>query len=44
MTNAIASMIDPIRWLANTNWKPEWNPGGKTGCHSATKLDLHLQI
>jgi len=29
MTNAIASMIDPIRWLANSNWKPEWNPGKK---------------
>ena len=29
MTHAIASMIEPIRWLANTNWKPEWNPGGK---------------
>ena len=29
MTNAIASMINPIRWLANTSWKPEWNPGGK---------------
>jgi Peptidase family M28 len=29
MTNAIASMIDPIRWLANSNWKPAWNPGKK---------------
>jgi hypothetical protein len=29
MTNAIASMIEPIRWLADSNWKPEWNPGGK---------------
>jgi hypothetical protein len=29
MTNAIASMVGPIRWLANSNWKPEWNPGGK---------------
>ncbi len=29
MTNAIASMLEPIRWLANTKWKPEWNPGGK---------------
>ncbi len=35
MTNAIESMIAPIRWLANSNWKPEWNPGGKTRCHSA---------
>jgi Zn-dependent M28 family amino/carboxypeptidase len=29
MTNAIASMVEPIRWLADTNWKPAWNPGGK---------------
>jgi len=26
---AIASMIEPIRWLANTTWRPVWNPGGK---------------
>jgi hypothetical protein len=26
---AIASMIEPIRWLANTTWRPAWNPGGK---------------
>jgi hypothetical protein len=29
MVNAIASMIAPIRWLANTTWRPAWNPGGK---------------
>jgi hypothetical protein len=29
MTNAIASMVNPIRWLANSTWKPAWNPGGK---------------
>jgi Peptidase family M28 len=29
MTNAITSMVGPIRWLANSAWKPEWNPGGK---------------
>jgi hypothetical protein len=29
MTHAIASMVSPIRWLANSNWKPQWNPGGK---------------
>ena len=29
MVNAIASMIDPIRWLTNNNWKPQWNPGGR---------------
>jgi Peptidase family M28 len=27
MTNAIASMVGPIRWLADSKWKPEWNPG-----------------
>ena len=31
MTNAIASMIAPIRWLTDTSWKPEWNPGGRPG-------------
>jgi hypothetical protein len=31
MTNAIASMVTPIRWLADSNWKPEWNPGKKPG-------------
>jgi Peptidase family M28 len=29
MANAIASMVDPIRWLADSTWKPEWNPGGR---------------
>ncbi len=29
MTNAIASMVNPVRWLANSNWKPAWNPGGQ---------------
>ena len=29
MTNAIASMVAPIRWLADTTWKPKWNPGGQ---------------
>jgi Zn-dependent M28 family amino/carboxypeptidase len=29
MTAAIASMEGPVRWLADTNWKPAWNPGGK---------------
>jgi len=27
MTNAIASMVTPIRWLADSKWKPEWNAG-----------------
>jgi hypothetical protein len=29
MTNAIVSMVSPIRWLADSKWKPEWNPGRK---------------
>jgi hypothetical protein len=27
MTNAIGSMISPIRWLADSSFKPQWNPG-----------------
>jgi len=29
MVNAIASMVGPIHWLANTAWEPAWNPGGR---------------
>ena len=29
LDSAIASMIQPIRWLATTTWSPTWNPGGK---------------
>lgn len=29
MEEAINSMIAPVRWLANSKFKPEWNPGGK---------------
>ena len=29
LTHAIEWMIAPIQWLANTDWKPSWNPGGK---------------
>jgi Peptidase family M28 len=29
MTNAITSMVNPIRWLADSTWKPQWNPGGR---------------
>jgi Zn-dependent M28 family amino/carboxypeptidase len=29
MTTAIRSMLEPIRWLANSSFKPEWLPGGK---------------
>ena len=37
MTNAIASMAAPIRWLANTTWKPQWNPGLKPTPEPAAK-------
>jgi aminopeptidase YwaD len=29
MTNAIQSLLEPIRWLANSDFKPEWVPGKK---------------
>ena len=25
MVNAIASIVEPIRWLANTTWRPAWS-------------------
>ena len=29
MTDAIQSMLEPIRWLANSPFKPDWLPGKK---------------
>jgi Zn-dependent M28 family amino/carboxypeptidase len=29
MTEAIASMVGPVRWLVNTNFKPEWSKDGR---------------
>jgi hypothetical protein len=29
MTDAIQSMLEPIRWLANSGFKPDWLPGMK---------------
>jgi hypothetical protein len=29
MTRAIRSMLEPIRWLANSSFRPEWRPGMK---------------
>lgn len=29
MTEAIQSMLEPIRWLANDTFRPEWAPGGR---------------
>jgi Zn-dependent M28 family amino/carboxypeptidase len=28
MTRAIQSLIEPVRWLANGEFRPQWNPGG----------------
>jgi aminopeptidase YwaD len=28
MTRAIQSLIEPVRWLANSDFRPAWNPGG----------------
>ena len=29
MLEAIRSMVEPIRWLINDPWKPDWVPGGR---------------
>jgi len=29
MTEAIESMVEPVRWLVNSDFKPQWNKGGK---------------
>jgi hypothetical protein len=29
MEQAIESMVEPVKWLANTEFKPEWLPGKK---------------
>ena len=29
MTTAIQSMVAPLRWLANSSFRPDWNPGMK---------------
>ena len=29
MTEAIRSMLEPVRWLANSSFKPQWLPGKK---------------
>jgi len=31
MTDAIQSMLKPVRWLANSGFKPTWNEGKKPG-------------
>ena len=29
MTTAIQSLVEPVRWLASSDFKPAWNPGGQ---------------
>ncbi len=29
MTTVIQSLVEPVRWLADSNFKPSWNPGGE---------------
>lgn len=29
MTAAIQSLVEPVRWLANSDFRPTWNPGGQ---------------
>ncbi len=41
MTRAIASMVNPIRWLSDTTWKPAWNPGGRPEPASKTDRGSH---
>lgn len=28
MTRAIQSLVEPVRWLADSDFRPKWNPGG----------------
>ena len=29
MTKAIQSLVAPLEWLANSDFKPAWEPGGR---------------
>jgi Zn-dependent M28 family amino/carboxypeptidase len=29
MTDAIASMVEPVQWLVNSDFKPQWSEGGR---------------
>ena len=31
MADAIASLVEPIRWLANSDFRPQWRPGMRPG-------------
>ncbi|HEV2021675.1 MAG TPA: M20/M25/M40 family metallo-hydrolase [Terriglobales bacterium] len=41
MAEAIGSMIRPVRWLANSSFKPRWKPGGKPQEASAQPAARH---
>jgi hypothetical protein len=41
MADAIGSMIEPVRWLVNSQFKPEWTPGGKPEPASAQPAASH---
>ncbi len=28
MTRAIQSLVEPLRWLADSDFTPDWTPGG----------------
>ena len=31
MAEVIQSLAEPIRWLVNSDFRPEWNPGMRPG-------------
>lgn len=31
MARAVQSLIGPARWLADSDFRPDWTPGGKPG-------------
>lgn len=33
MTHAIQSLIEPLRWMASSDFKPEWAPSGRPELH-----------
>jgi hypothetical protein len=41
MDDAIGSLLEPIQWLVNSDFKPEWNKGRKQ-CQVAGNRFSHL--
>jgi hypothetical protein len=29
VNRVIGSLVEPIRWLADSDFQPEWSPGGR---------------